>query len=624
MGIDKILIVDDDFVFMNRLKSGLQEFGQFDILTAPDGKYALRLLSRQKVSMVVTDIDMPKMDGLELLAVMTRQFPNVLSIVATSLEEKTMQKRATGDSLFSYLNKPFDHVRLHGEIIKVLDTLDEIQFKAGIFLSSMLPLVHIGKKSCHLEVQAEGGKSGSFYFQDGLLRDASHENLTGKEAVKEMLAWGPGKYWFRNLPEPHTFTKVNGNLTPLIMEGTGLTPLHEEKGRNLKVELPEMAVSLSAPEPALPAPQPDSITMPAPVDQTVPPPELSPAQCRVLIVDDSNMIRRALCNIFSTDTSLEVIGEAANGEEALEIIKQKKPDVVTLDILMPVMDGLTTLKHMMIQCPVPTVMLSALTHEGASVTFDTLKYGAVDFIAKPSGLMSMDMDVQVKEIIKKVHLASEVRIESVKYIRSVGADKKITTSSGIQCRRVVCLGAAEGGYGALLKIIPKLSTTSSAAHLVMLHASPQHVDAFVHYLDNHSSMRILRAENGILLEGATCYLASGQEHATLYTDSAGAYRMKIKPASHWSERTSINMLMFTAAEIFRSTSVGVLLSGSGNDGAEGLQEINRVGGTGIVQNPACCMYKEMAEHGMKHVDRKKILPEIKIAETINSICGNGE
>ncbi len=622
MGIDKILIVDDDFVFVNRLKSGLEEFGQFDILTAPDGKYALRLLSRQKVSMVVTDIEMPKMDGLELLAVMTRQFPNVLSIVATSLEEKIMRKRADGDSLFSYLNKPFDHVRLHGEIIKVLDTLDEIQFKAGIFLSSMLPLVHIGRKSCHLEVQAGGGKSGSFYFQDGLLRDAVYDHLSGKKAVREMLAWGPGKYWFRNLPESHAFSEVNGNLTPLIMEGTGLGPRADEKDRNLHVRLPVKKIPLSVPELTVPSLQPENISGPVPVEQPAPPLK-SPARCRVLIVDDSNMIRRALCNIFATDKTLEVIGEAANGEEALEIIKQKKPDVVTLDIMMPVMDGLTTLKYMMIQCPVPTVMLSALTHEGASVTFDTLKYGAVDFIAKPSGLMNRDMGAQVREIIKKVHLASGVRIESVKYIRSVGADKKITTSSRIQCRRVVCLGAAEGGYGALLKIIPKLATTSSAAHIVMLHANPQHVDAFVHYLNNHSAMRILRAENSIQLEGATCYLASGQERVTLYTDSGGAYRMNVKPAPHWTERTAINMLMFTAAEIFQHASIGVILSGSGDDGSEGLQEINRVGGTGIVQNPACCMYKEMAEHGMKHVDRKKILPENKIADTINSIC-NGE
>jgi len=625
MGIDKILIVDDDFVFVNRLKKGLQQFGQFDILTAPDGKYALRLLNRQEVSMVVTDIEMPKMDGLELLAVMTRQFPNVLSIVVTSLEEnKALQKKTVGDSLFSYLNKPFDHFRLHGEIIKVLDTLDEIYFKAGIYLASMLPLVHIVKKSCLLEVRSGSSKTGSFYFENGMLRDACHEDLTGTEAVKEMLKWDPGKFWFKNLPESHVSTEVNGDLTALITQGTGLKPLvggrKEKKSKTRLLRKPEPP---TPPERPTPLPHQASIETPVSAEQVSSLPESFP-HCRVLIVDDSNMIRKALFNIFSTDKTLEIIGEAANGREALEIIKEKKPDVVTLDIQMPVMDGLTTLKHMMIQCPTPTVILSALTHEGTSLTFDTLKYGAVDFIAKPSGLISQDMSAQVKEIIKKVHLASEVRIESVKYIRSVGADKKLAGPGGIKCKRVVCIGAAEGGYGALLKIIPKLSTKFPAAHLVMLHANPQHVDAFVHYLNKHSAMNILRAKNGLPLNGATCYLASGKEHLSLHSEKNGTYVMHVNDVTHRSGRKSIDLLMFSVAEIFQRKSVGVVLSGSGDDGTEGIQEINRAGGTSIVQNPACCLYKEMAEHSLKYVDKKRILPEMKIAETINNLCRDEE
>ncbi len=618
MGIDKILIVDDDFVFVNRLKSGLQQFGQFDIITAPDGKYALRLLNREKVSLVVTDIDMPKMDGLELLAVMTRQFPNVLSIVSTSLDDKSMQKKAVGDSLFSYLNKPFDHVRLHGEIIRVLDTLDEIYFKAGIYLASILPLVHIGKKSCLLEVHTGTSQKGLFYFDNGMLRDACHQDLTGQEALKKMLKWGPGKYWFKSLPDSHTTTEKNGDLTALIMEGTGLKPLAGNKSKNIKVKSGGKTEPVSITGSPPPKPQQVVPKEPVPSEKVTSVP-LPYSDCRVVIVDDSTMIRKALINIFGTDKSLEIVGEATNGKEALEIIKQKKPDVVTLDIQMPVMDGLTALKHMMIQCPTPTVILSALTHEGTVLTFDTLKYGAVDFIAKPSGLMSQNMTEQVKEIIKKVHLAAEVKIESVKYIRSVSADKKTTGPVRIRCNNVVCIGAAEGGYGALLKIIPKLSTDSPAAHLVMLHANPQHVDAFVNYLNMHSTMKILRAKNGLTLQGGTCYLASGKEYLSLHTEK-GNYSIRVNTAPHWSRRTSINMLMFSVAELFQRNSVGIVLSGSGDDGAEGLQEINRVGGTSIVQNPASCLYKEMAENCLQYVKKKRILPEIKIAETINTLC----
>jgi len=347
------------------------------------------------------------------------------------------------------------------------------------------------------------------------------------------------------------------------------------------------------------------------------------SHCKVLIVDDSKMIRKGLNKILSSDATLEIVGEASNGKEALELIKQHKPDVVTLDINMPVMDGLSTLKHMMIQCPTPTVMLSTLTHEGTSMTFDTLKYGAVDFMPKPSSLMSEDIQSQAYEIIKKIHLAADVKIESVKYIRSVEAQNKNTDHTQIKCERVVCIGAAEGGYGALLKIIPKLSTDLPVAYLVMIHATPQHVDAFVNYLNRHSPMRIQRVKDKLVLEGATCYLASGYENMNLRLENNETFSVEVNLTHSPPERTSINMLMSSMAEVLRDRSIGVVLSGLGDDGSAGLQEIKKTGGTSIVQHPANCLYKEMAEQAMKHVDRQKILPDTKISETINKLCLQG-
>ncbi len=139
----------------------------------------------------------------------------------------------------------------------------------------------------------------------------------------------------------------------------------------------------------------------------------------LLIVDDSKMMRKAIADIFAADDRIQVAGEAADGEAALEIIPQIDPDVVTLDVNMPVMDGLTTLKHMMIETPKPTVMLSTLTLEGASVTFDALKYGAVDFVPKPSRLDDSTLAGQEETVVRKVALAAQVEIKAVHYFRAL-------------------------------------------------------------------------------------------------------------------------------------------------------------------------------------------------------------
>ena len=177
---------------------------------------------------------------------------------------------------------------------------------------------------------------------------------------------------------------------------------------------------------------------------------------RILVVDDSRMIRRAICDIIGSDKNKKVVGEAANGKEALDLLDELHPDVITLDINMPVMDGLTTLKHIMIRRPTPTVMISALTQEGASETFDSLKYGAIDFLPKPSKVRGGDLKSQQAEILRKIDLAASVQIKSVRYLRRPAMDEKQVVADKGEYRCMVAFGASEGGYGALLNVIPRL------------------------------------------------------------------------------------------------------------------------------------------------------------------------
>jgi two-component system chemotaxis response regulator CheB len=337
---------------------------------------------------------------------------------------------------------------------------------------------------------------------------------------------------------------------------------------------------------------------------------------KLLIVDDSKLIRRAVSNIFKAQDNFQVVGEAGNGKEALDMLAGLNPDVVTLDINMPVMDGLTTLKHIMIKSPRPTVMLSSLTQEGASVTFDALKYGAIDFIPKPSRTNGDSIGEQELNIVKKIKLAAEVEIESVQYIRSIPKEKSDKRPDGIECKGLIAMGASEGGYGALLKIIPQIIPDLPAALLVVIYADSKHVDAFAGYLDSHSFVKVRRAKDGEGIKGGVCYLCSGEEYVTIHS-SDNKYNLQISPSPFAERRGSINMLMFSVAEAMGMRAAGVILSGSGEDGAEGLAEVIRAGGTAIVQVPKTCLYKEMARTALDRCEADLVISDVKIASAIN-------
>jgi two-component system chemotaxis response regulator CheB len=346
---------------------------------------------------------------------------------------------------------------------------------------------------------------------------------------------------------------------------------------------------------------------------------------KLLIVDDSKMMRNAIRGIFAADDRIQVAGEAADGEAALEIIPQIDPDVLTMDVNMPVMDGLTTLKHMMIETPKPTVMVSTLTQEGASLTFDALKFGAVDFVSKPSKLNESKLEGQEKTVARKVALAAQVEIEAIRYIRDVPKGESSRPSRQVACDRFIAIGAAEGGYGALLKVVPHLRPELPATYLAVIHAASQHVDAFARYLDDSSSIRVKRAIDGLPVEGGICYLGAGEEYITIQSHNSGLF-LQVQPAPFKSmseRRGSINMLMFSAAEVMGNRAVGIVLSGAGNDGAEGMAEIIRSGGKTLIQDPKSCLYKEMAKSALEKCELDGVIPDIRIASAVNNFLFNG-
>ncbi|MDH5324632.1 MAG: response regulator [Gammaproteobacteria bacterium] len=340
---------------------------------------------------------------------------------------------------------------------------------------------------------------------------------------------------------------------------------------------------------------------------------------KLLVVDDSKMMRDAIRTMFEDDPHIDVVGEAADGISALEAVKKYNPDVITMDVAMPVMDGITTLKHLMIKNPKPVVMLSSLTVVGATVTFDALRYGAVDFISKPSALEGSTIEHQVEDIRSKVRFAAGVEVNAIKYIRRNHPNgQALNAPLTGSCKKVVTFGAAEGGYGSMLKIIPHLQANDNTAYMASIYATPEHVDAFTEYLNSCSSVFVKRAKHGEEIKPGVCYLNVGSDYMTVHkTDMA--YSLHINPAPFASRKGAVDMLMFSAADITEENCIGVILSGSGADGSEGLEEVIRMGGQAIVQDPHSCLSKDMALAALERSDVEWVISDSEIADKVNSL-----
>ena len=337
---------------------------------------------------------------------------------------------------------------------------------------------------------------------------------------------------------------------------------------------------------------------------------------KVLVVDDSKMIRRVICDIINSDCDKTVVGEAQDGKEALELLKKTNPDVITLDINMPVMDGLTALKHIMIGNPTPTVMISALTQEGALETFDSLKYGAIDFLPKPSKVKGGDLKSQQDEILRKIELAAGVQIESVRYLRRPAMDKSHGPAKGHACQCALVLGAAEGGYGALLNVIPRLQTDLPVAYVAVMHQAPQHIDAFARYLNQCSHLTVNRAKKGTILKGGNCYLVASTENMGVYKHK-DTLKFKIeKPLPEGCG--AIDRLMSSMAAAMTDRAGGVVLTGTGKDGLKGLGDIIKLGGAAFVQDPRSCLFKETPKAALDAYPVKYMVSDKQMAGAINA------
>ncbi len=359
-----------------------------------------------------------------------------------------------------------------------------------------------------------------------------------------------------------------------------------------------------------------------------------PEPIRVLIVDDSPFMRRAISSLLEGEDDIKVAGTAKDGQDAIRQIQDIKPDIVTMDIEMPVMDGLAALKIIMEKFPLPVIMLSSLTEEGAKETLDALDIGAADYLPKNLSNVSLNILKVKADLVEKIRA-----ITAKKYIFGIRRNnhfsqehheypktphfeenKIISKNNRID---IVAIGSSTGGPKALQDVIPKIPENFPVPIILVQHMPKAFTGSFAERLSSMSKIKVIEAAGDEIVKPGTAYLSPGDKHLSVVKAGRDGVRINLsnEPAD-LINRPSVSVMMESAAKEYPGKVLGVVLTGMGSDGLLGMKKIKETGGKTIAQDEATCvvygMPKAVVDAGIADI----ILPIYKIGDEIikETIC----
>lgn len=332
---------------------------------------------------------------------------------------------------------------------------------------------------------------------------------------------------------------------------------------------------------------------------------------RVLVVDDSAFMRRLVRDLIAESGEFDVVGVARDGEDAIRQVHALDPDIVTLDIEMPGLDGLSVLGYIMSEAPRPVVMLSAAGGESsADATVRALELGAVDFVRKPSGPISLDLTRVADRLLDALRAAAATQVDRVRVLArpASGATRSVpTTRDATVAERVVLVAASTGGPAALTQLLPALRAPLGAAVLVVQHMPEGFTASLARRLNGLSALRVCEARDGELLRPDVVYIAPGGSHMRVLPTVDGPRLTLDQSAAVWGVRPAADPLFTSAVEVFGHRCVGVVLTGMGRDGAEGMRRVRAAGGRALVQDPAQAVIPGMPDAALRHAGADAIV-----------------
>jgi len=307
---------------------------------------------------------------------------------------------------------------------------------------------------------------------------------------------------------------------------------------------------------------------------------------KVIVADDSALMRRVISDMLNSDENIEVIKTAYNGKDLINKIQQEKPDVITLDIEMPIMSGIETLKEMKnMNTLIPTIVISGVSHRNTTLTMDCLHYGAFDFIAKPESDMSSKITDIKNQLVEKVKLAASKGLSAHENKITVNKEVNKGIDASIKIQAVV-IGASTGGPKALYKVITKFPQNMGVPIFVVQHMPVGFTKAFAERLNDNSNIRVKEAEDNESYMNNVVYIAPGGYH--MEVERNGKISLNKEPPI-WGVRPAVDKLFISASKVFGSHIVSAVLTGMGRDGADGTKVIKENGGITLSESESTCV-----------------------------------
>jgi two-component system, chemotaxis family, protein-glutamate methylesterase/glutaminase len=356
---------------------------------------------------------------------------------------------------------------------------------------------------------------------------------------------------------------------------------------------------------------------------------------RVLVVDDSAVMRKLISNLLERDEEIEVVATAIDGDFALAKIESIKPDVVTLDVDMPRMDGLTALRHIVSKHHIPVVMLSVLTSLGTMLTMQALEIGAFDFVCKPK--VSTQVGDMAEELITKVKGAARSRAvflngsatprSQASFLNgtdaaATGAKKKkrVKANPG-DAKKIIAIGASSGGPHALRYLLPRIPADMNTPILIVQHMMESFTPTFVRWLDEICEMEVSEAKDGELILPGRVLIAPGGQHLKVRKTAAGT-EVVLEPGQPVSgHKPSVDVLFRSVAKEYGLLAIGLIMTGMGSDGAQGMGEIRKAGGHTLAQDRESCSVYGMPRVAIEKGFIDMVLPLKDLPEYLISVVG---
>ncbi len=342
---------------------------------------------------------------------------------------------------------------------------------------------------------------------------------------------------------------------------------------------------------------------------------------RVLVVDDSALMRKLIPQMLERDGSIKVVGTAMDGTFALAKIDELKPDVITLDLEMPRMDGTETLREITRKHRLPVIVVSAYTTSGASATFKALAMGALDFVAKPADGISGRMDEIAAELVSKIRMAAQNRIGAAPAVAHLASAPKQPRARANQApSRIVAIGISTGGPNTLQYVLSQLPADFPGSILVVQHMPEGFTDMFARRLNDTCAIEVKEARSGDLLVAGRALVCPGNRHMRVRRLALGAVTVLSDEERVNGHRPSVDVLFRSVAQEFGSQAIAALMTGMGDDGADALGAVKNAGGLTIAQSAESCVVFGMPKAAIERGHATRVLSLDALANTLQAQC----